>query len=196
MAAVERQRSLWASERPMRADGSGWKEASGEPGSVNPEAGENGGGGAERRNVQRFQLRCSVPGMPAAGRIGIRITWNLFLLALGMRRRRAAAYQALRGTRSSLLRRNPLLIDNCRSLARGGQSYVGRRYQTPNTQQCRPVRTRFSGTATGIAQPPPYAQRHNCAEIPRTHPRAPCARDRSVRPSYPPPGAPSADRAS
>src|SRR5436309_15155022 len=83
MEAFERRQPLRASERPLRATGSSWERASGGPGSVNPVTGENGDGGAERRNVRHFQLRCSEPCMPAVGKVGNRITWNHFLLWRG-----------------------------------------------------------------------------------------------------------------
>jgi hypothetical protein len=46
--------------------GSGQKAASGEPGSIDPGAGENGLWGAERRIVRRFCLRCSMPATSTA----------------------------------------------------------------------------------------------------------------------------------
>src|SRR5258707_8768986 len=50
MEAFERRQPLQASERPLRATGPRREKASGEPGSFEPVAGENGYGGAERRN--------------------------------------------------------------------------------------------------------------------------------------------------
>jgi len=40
MEAAERRHPLQASKKPLRATGSGQKAASGEPGSIDPEAGE------------------------------------------------------------------------------------------------------------------------------------------------------------
>src|ERR1035441_8318266 len=64
MEVAERRQPLRASEKPLRATGSGQKAASGEPGSIDPGAGENGQRGAERRIVRRFCSRCSMPCMP------------------------------------------------------------------------------------------------------------------------------------
>jgi hypothetical protein len=53
MEVVERRQLLRASEKPLRATGSGQEAASGEPGSIDPAAGENGHRGAERRIVRQ-----------------------------------------------------------------------------------------------------------------------------------------------
>ena len=80
MEVAERWQPLWASEKPLRATGSGQKAASGEPGSIDPEAGENGHRGAERRNVRRSCSRCSMPCMPVVSQAGNQVTWNHFFL--------------------------------------------------------------------------------------------------------------------
>jgi hypothetical protein len=51
-------------EAPLRATGSEQEAASGEPGSIDPAAGENSHRGAERRIVRRFCSQCSMPCMP------------------------------------------------------------------------------------------------------------------------------------
>src|ERR1039458_4285352 len=61
-----------AGDRPR----AGEKKGCDAPGSIDPAAGENGCWGAKRRSVRRSRLRCSVPGMPAVGKAGNRITWN------------------------------------------------------------------------------------------------------------------------
>jgi hypothetical protein len=61
MEAAERWQLLRASERPLRAIGSEQEAASGEPGSIDPAAGENSHRGAERRIVRRFCSQCSMP---------------------------------------------------------------------------------------------------------------------------------------
>jgi len=56
MEAAERRQPLQARERPLRAPGSveeSRKKAAAKSGSIDPGAGENGFGGAERRNVRR-----------------------------------------------------------------------------------------------------------------------------------------------
>jgi hypothetical protein len=70
MEVAERRQLLRASEKPLRATGSGQEAASGEPGSIDPGAGENGPRGAERRIVRRFCLRCSMPCMPVESQAG------------------------------------------------------------------------------------------------------------------------------
>ena len=80
MEVAERRQPLWASKKPLRATGSGQEAASGEPGSIDPGAGENGLWGAERRNVRRFCLQCSMPCMPVESQAGNQVTWNRFLL--------------------------------------------------------------------------------------------------------------------
>src|ERR1017187_8109655 len=83
MEVAERRQPLRASEKPLRATGSGQEAASGEPGSIDPGAGENGHRGAERRIVRRSGSRCSMPGMPVVGQAGNQVTWNLFLWKKG-----------------------------------------------------------------------------------------------------------------
>ena len=78
MEVAERRQLLRASEKPLRATGSGQEAASGEPGSIDPGAGENGPRGAERRIVRRFCLQCSMPRMPVESQAGNRVTWNHF----------------------------------------------------------------------------------------------------------------------
>ena len=80
MEVAERWQPLRASEKPLRATGSGQEAASGEPGSIDPGAGENGLRGAERRIVRRFCLRCSMPCMPVVSQAGNQVTWNHFFL--------------------------------------------------------------------------------------------------------------------
>ena len=82
MEVAERWQPLWASKKPLRATGSGQEAASGEPGSIDPEAGENGHRGAERRNVRRSCLRCSMPCMPVVSQAGNQVTWNHFFCSL------------------------------------------------------------------------------------------------------------------
>src|SRR5664279_5085884 len=86
MEAAERRQPLRESERPLRATGSGQEAASGEPGSIDLEAGENGLRGAERRIVRRFCLRCSMPCMPVVSKAGNQVTWNHFFVPNGDRR--------------------------------------------------------------------------------------------------------------
>src|ERR1035437_8275510 len=83
MEAAERRQPLWASEKPLRATGSGQEAASGEPGSIDPEAGENGHRGAERRIVRRSCLRSSMPCMPVESQAGNQVTWNHFFVGWG-----------------------------------------------------------------------------------------------------------------
>ena len=78
MEVAERRQPLRASERPLRATGSGQEAASGEPGSIDPAAGENSHWGAERRNVRRSCSQCSVPCMPVESKAGNQVTWNHF----------------------------------------------------------------------------------------------------------------------
>src|SRR5665811_2386404 len=78
MEVAERRQPLRASERPLRATGSGQEAASGEPGSTDPGAGENGPRGAERRIVRRFCSRSSMPCMPVVSQAGNQVTWNHF----------------------------------------------------------------------------------------------------------------------
>src|ERR1019366_8684981 len=80
MEAAERQQPLRASEKPLRATGSGQEAASGEPGSIDPGAGENGHRGAERRIVRRSCLRSSMPCMPVVSQAGNQVTWNHFFV--------------------------------------------------------------------------------------------------------------------
>src|SRR4051812_41831727 len=82
MEVAERRQPLWASERPLRATGSGQEAASGEPGSIDPAAGENSHRGAERRNARRFCSQCSMPGMPVESQAGNQVTWNHFFFGL------------------------------------------------------------------------------------------------------------------
>src|ERR1022692_3799609 len=93
MEAAERRQPLRASKKPLRATGSGQEAASGEPGSIDPGAGENGHRGAERRIVRRFCLQCSMPCMPVVSQAGNQVTWNHVLLGKWDRR----IFQALRG---------------------------------------------------------------------------------------------------
>src|ERR1022692_239941 len=86
MEAAERRQPLRASKKPLRATGSGQEAASGEPGSIDPGAGENGHRGAERRIVRRFCLQCSMPCMPVVSQAGNQVTWNHVLLGKGDRR--------------------------------------------------------------------------------------------------------------
>jgi len=76
MEVAERWQLLRASEKPLRVTGSGQEAASGEPGSIDPAAGENGHRGAERRIVRRSCLRSSMPCMPVGSQAGNQITWN------------------------------------------------------------------------------------------------------------------------
>src|SRR5450759_1079669 len=92
MEVAERRQPLRASERPLRATGSGQEAASGEPGSTDPGAGENGQRGAERRIVRRFCPRSSMPCMPVVSQAGNQVTWNLFLCG-GVRKTREARGQ-------------------------------------------------------------------------------------------------------
>src|ERR1039457_1798174 len=78
MAVAERWQLLRTSEKPLRATGSGQEAASGELGSIDPGAGENGHRGAERRIVRRFCLQCSMPCMPVVSQAGNQVTWNHF----------------------------------------------------------------------------------------------------------------------
>jgi hypothetical protein len=78
MEVAERRHPLRVSEKPLRATGSGQEAASGEPGSIDPRAGENGQRGVERRIVRRFCLRCSMPCMPVESQAGNQVTWNHF----------------------------------------------------------------------------------------------------------------------
>src|SRR5271157_1369913 len=80
------------SDRPR----AGEKKGCDAPGSIDPAAGENGCRGAERRSVQRSRLRCSVPGMPAVGKAGNRITWNHFFAPAKEHRRQGGAPWARR----------------------------------------------------------------------------------------------------
>src|ERR1017187_6157465 len=80
MEDAERRQPLRASEKPLRATGSGQEAASGEPGSIDPGAGENGPRGAERRIVRRSCLRSSIPCMPVVSQAGNQVTWNHFFL--------------------------------------------------------------------------------------------------------------------
>src|SRR5450631_782872 len=89
MEVAERRQPLRASKKPLRATGSGQKAASGELGSIDPGAGENGHRGAERRIVRRFCLQCSMPCMPVVSQAGNQVTWNHFFL-WGIESRRAA----------------------------------------------------------------------------------------------------------
>ena len=57
MEVAERRQPLWASKKPLRATGSGQEAASGELGSIDPGAGENGHRGAEQRIVRRSCLQ-------------------------------------------------------------------------------------------------------------------------------------------
>src|ERR1035437_7564878 len=84
MEVAERWQPLRASKRPLRATGSGQEAASGEPGSIDPGAGENGLWGAERRIVRRFCSQCSMPCMPVVSQAGNQVTWNHFLLGACM----------------------------------------------------------------------------------------------------------------
>src|SRR4249920_1803184 len=76
MEVAERRQSLRASEKPLRATGPEQEAASGEPGSIDPAAGENSHRGAERRNVRRSCLRSSMPCMPVVSQAGNQVTWN------------------------------------------------------------------------------------------------------------------------
>src|ERR1017187_3132049 len=78
MEVAERRQPLRASEKPLRATGSGQEAASGEPGSIDPWAGENGQRGAERRIVRRSCPQCSMPCMPVADKAGNQVAWNHF----------------------------------------------------------------------------------------------------------------------
>src|ERR1035437_2939484 len=78
MEVAERRQLLRTSEKPLLATGSGQKAASGELGSIDPRAGENGHRGAERRIVRRFCFRCSMPCMPVVDKAGNQVTWNHF----------------------------------------------------------------------------------------------------------------------
>src|ERR1035438_8117975 len=75
-AAVAGERKAVASRRFSLREAKGC----GEPGSIDPEAGENSFGGVERRIVRCSQTRCSVPCMTAVGSAGNRVTWNHFSL--------------------------------------------------------------------------------------------------------------------
>src|ERR1017187_4275106 len=90
MEAAERRQPLRASKKPLRATGSGQEAASGELGSIDPGAGENGHRGAERRIVRRFCLQCSMPCMPVVSQAGNQVTWNHFFLWLAVSRSRNA----------------------------------------------------------------------------------------------------------
>src|ERR1035438_5019612 len=81
MEVAERRQPLRASEKPLRATGSGQEAASGEPGSIDPWAGENGQRGAERRIVRRSCPQCSMPCMPVVDKAGNQVTWNHFFWA-------------------------------------------------------------------------------------------------------------------
>jgi len=70
MDVAERRQLLRVSEKPLRATGPEQEAASGEPGSTDPAAGENSHRGAERRNVQRYCLQCSMPCMPVESKAG------------------------------------------------------------------------------------------------------------------------------
>jgi hypothetical protein len=72
MEVAERRQLLRTSKKPLRATGSGQEAASGELGSIDPGAGENGHRGAERRIVRRFCLQCSMPCMPVVSQLEIR----------------------------------------------------------------------------------------------------------------------------
>src|ERR1039457_5718196 len=78
MAVAERRQLLRTSEKPLLATGSGQEAASGELGSIDPGAGENGHRGAERRIVRRFCLQSSMPCMPVVSQAGNQVTWNHF----------------------------------------------------------------------------------------------------------------------
>src|SRR5450756_844544 len=80
MEVAERRQPLRASEKPLRATGSGQEAASGEPGSIDPGTGENGHRGAERRIVRRSCSRSSMPCMPVVSQAGNQVTWNHFFL--------------------------------------------------------------------------------------------------------------------
>jgi hypothetical protein len=71
---------LRASQKPLRATGPEQEAASGEPGSIDPEAGENSHRGAERRIARRFCSQCSMPCMPVESQAGNQFTWNHFFL--------------------------------------------------------------------------------------------------------------------
>src|SRR5260370_13033156 len=80
MEVAERRQLLRASEKPLRATGSGQEAASGEPGSIDPAGGESGHGGADRRIVRRSCSRSSMPCMPVVSQGGNQVTWNHFYL--------------------------------------------------------------------------------------------------------------------
>src|ERR1039458_10760252 len=82
MEDAERRQPLRASEKPLRATGSGQEAASGEPGSIDAGAGENGPRGAKRRIGRRSCLRSSMPCMPVVSQAGNKVTWNHFFCAL------------------------------------------------------------------------------------------------------------------
>jgi hypothetical protein len=68
VAAVAGEQKAVTSDR-FRAEGS-----SGEPGSIDPGAGENSQRGAERRNARRFCPQCSMPCMPVESQAGNQVT--------------------------------------------------------------------------------------------------------------------------
>src|ERR1035441_2922760 len=78
MEVAERRQPVWASKKPLLATGSGQEAASGELGSIDPGAGENGHRGAEQRIVRRFCLQSSMPCMPVVSHAGNQVTWNHF----------------------------------------------------------------------------------------------------------------------
>src|ERR1035437_6364316 len=83
MEDAERRQPLRASEKPLRATGSGREAGGGERGEAwKGWAGEEqpGRGGGEGQIVRRSCLRSSMPCMPVVSQAGNQVTWNHFFL--------------------------------------------------------------------------------------------------------------------
>ena len=69
---------MQARERPLRVAGPSREKAAASQEALNLRRGKPSLRGAERRNVRRCRLQCSVPCMPVVSKAGNRITWNHF----------------------------------------------------------------------------------------------------------------------